>query len=165
MWRSTQQTVSPPSPTTTTTTYDDNCQNDASCRDGSRSDNCQSDASCRDDSHSGMCREDNGSSTSLASTLWDASQAQEARGVVSAMEARYAQLSRLMGALSYYGQNPLGGAMCAEYENKVHQMALLIDGQITKLRRMVSECELRLTRSISSQSRSSSLADWEEVRA
>ncbi|KAJ2244243.1 hypothetical protein GGI13_006302 [Coemansia sp. RSA 455] len=164
MWRSTQQTVSPPSPTTTTT-YDDNCQNDASCRDGSRSDNCQNDASCRDDSHSDMCREDNGSSTSLASTLWDASQAQEARGVVSAMEIRYAQLSRLMGALSYYGQNPLGGAMCAEYENKVHQMALLIDGQITKLRRMVSECELRLTRSISSQSRSSSLADWEEVRA
>ncbi|KAJ2754189.1 hypothetical protein H4R27_002123 [Coemansia aciculifera] len=159
MWTSSRQAISPPSPTTIrTATY-------GASTAAADDDNCQNDACCRDSSHSDICRDDNGSSTSLASTLWDASQAQEARDVVSSMEARYAHLSTLMRALNYYGQNPLGGAMCADYENRIHQTALLINGQITKLRRMVGECELRLTRSISSQSRSSSLADWEEVRA
>ncbi|KAJ2832329.1 hypothetical protein GGI24_001267, partial [Coemansia furcata] len=67
--------------------------------------------------------------------------------------------------LNHYSQNPLGGAMCADYEYKIHQMALFINGEVTKLKRMVGECELRLTRSVSSQSRSSSLAEWEEVCA
>ncbi|KAJ1820306.1 hypothetical protein GGH91_002658 [Coemansia sp. RSA 2671] len=123
-------------------------------------------AADHDNCHSDICRNDSASSSaSLASTLWDASQAQEARELVSSIEARYSHLIALMNALSHFSRNPLGGAMCAEYEYKIHQKALLISGQITKLRRLVGECELRLTRSASSQSRSSSLADWEEVCA
>ncbi|KAJ2335904.1 hypothetical protein GGI00_001123 [Coemansia sp. RSA 2681] len=122
-------------------------------------DNCQSDACRRDGSNCSS------SSLSLSPTLWEASQAQEARELVLSMERRYAHLLKLMQKLSFHRQNPLGSAMCGDYEHRIHQLALLINGQISQLRRLVSECELRLTRSASTQSRSSSLADWEEVHA
>ncbi|KAJ2743066.1 hypothetical protein GGI20_004032 [Coemansia sp. BCRC 34301] len=121
-------------------------------------DNCQKDACRRDNSSSS-------SSISLSPTLWEPSQAQEARALVSSMERRQAQLLKLMQVHSHYKMNPLGSAMSAEYAYRIHQIALLINGQITQLRRMVGECEQRLTRSASTQSRSSSLADWEEIHA
>ncbi|KAJ2890046.1 hypothetical protein GGI21_006326 [Coemansia aciculifera] len=127
------------------------------------SDNCQKDA-CRRDNCANSSN--SSSSISLSPTLWEASQAQEAHKIVLSIERRYARLLKLMQVLNFHSQNPLGGAMCAEYQNRIHQMALLINGEITNLKRMVGECELRLTRSASSQSRSSSLAaDWEEIHA
>ncbi|KAJ2493053.1 hypothetical protein IWW37_000880 [Coemansia sp. RSA 2050] len=158
MWTSSHQAAAQPSPppkhsdASPAASYDATADDDDSCR--------------RDGSHSDICRHDGGSSSaSLASTLWDASQAQEARELVSSIETRYSHLIALMNGLSHFSRNPLGGAMCAEYEYKIHQKALLISGQITRLKRLVGECELRLTRSVSNQSRSSSLADWEEVCA
>ncbi|KAJ2003488.1 hypothetical protein GGI04_002003 [Coemansia thaxteri] len=97
---------------------------------------------------------------------WDEESSKKARELVASIHARIARLGAFLQSHSFYKSNPLGGAMCAEYEYRIHQMTLLICTQKAELKRIMSDFEeRRLTRTASTRSGSSSLEDWEEVRA
>ncbi|KAJ2550323.1 hypothetical protein EV175_004114 [Coemansia sp. RSA 1933] len=49
--------------------------------------------------------------------------------VLESMRHRHIQLMRFFQAFNEYKANPLGGAMCSDMEEKIHQLALLIRRQ------------------------------------
>ncbi|KAJ2355333.1 hypothetical protein GGF43_002743 [Coemansia sp. RSA 2618] len=66
-------------------------------------------------------------------------QAQIAHDLLASVRRRQTQLARFLQAYSTHKANPLGGAMCAELEEKIHQMALLIRTQQQQLKCIVDE--------------------------
>ncbi|KAJ2849649.1 hypothetical protein J3B02_003770, partial [Coemansia erecta] len=90
-------------------------------------------------------------------------QALEAQELLRSIRSRHQQLARFLQQFNEFKMNPLCGAMCADLEDKIHQMALLIRSQQAQLKRIVDAYDQRLVRSESALSRSSStLEEWEE---
>ncbi|KAJ1805103.1 hypothetical protein LPJ77_004412 [Coemansia sp. RSA 2523] len=76
-------------------------------------------------------------------------QAMLAHDLLASIRRRHTQLVRYLQAFNTFKANPLGGAMCAEIEEKIHQMALLIRTQQQQLKSIVQfeeeekeECEV-----------------------
>ncbi|KAJ2654957.1 hypothetical protein IW148_006220 [Coemansia sp. RSA 1199] len=66
-------------------------------------------------------------------------QAMLAHDLLASIRRRHTQLVRYLQAFNTFKANPLGGAMCAEIEEKIHQMALLIRTQQQQLKSIVCE--------------------------
>ncbi|KAJ2494390.1 hypothetical protein GGI11_008868, partial [Coemansia sp. RSA 2049] len=68
--------------------------------------------------------------------------AAKAHEMLESMGHRHRQLARFLQAFNAFKANPLGGAMCSEMEEKIHQMALLIRTQQHQLTAIVGifEC-------------------------
>ncbi|KAJ2683891.1 hypothetical protein GGH99_004222 [Coemansia sp. RSA 1285] len=68
--------------------------------------------------------------------------AAKAHEMLESMRHRHRQLARFLQAFNAFKANPLGGAMCSEMEEKIHQMALLIRTQQHQLTAIVGifEC-------------------------
>ncbi|KAJ2850660.1 hypothetical protein IWW36_001704 [Coemansia brasiliensis] len=64
-------------------------------------------------------------------------QAQKAHELLAGIRRRHVQLARFLQSFNVHKANPLGGAMCAELEDKIHQMALLIRTQQQQLKSIV----------------------------
>ncbi|KAJ2290617.1 hypothetical protein IWW55_006084 [Coemansia sp. RSA 2706] len=84
---------------------------------------------------------DSAAKTSLASDHAVREQARTAHDLLRSIRSRHAQLARFLQAFNAHKANPLGGAMCAELEEKIHQMALLIRTQQQQLKCIVDEYE------------------------
>ncbi|KAJ2658314.1 hypothetical protein IWW48_004080 [Coemansia sp. RSA 1200] len=69
--------------------------------------------------------------------------AAKAHEMLESMRHRHRQLARFLQAFNAFKANPLGGAMCSEMEEKIHQMALLIRTQQHQLTAIVDifECD------------------------
>ncbi|KAJ1995530.1 hypothetical protein GGI25_001098 [Coemansia spiralis] len=67
--------------------------------------------------------------------------ARKAHELIESMQHRYIQLSRFLQAYNAFKANPLGGPMCAEMEEKIHQLALLLRTQQQQLKRIVGSYE------------------------
>ncbi|KAJ1796392.1 hypothetical protein LPJ56_007183, partial [Coemansia sp. RSA 2599] len=90
-------------------------------------------------------------------------QAFQAQELLRSIRRRHLQLGRFLQQFNEFKMNPLCGAMCADLEDKIHQMALLIRSQQRQLKHMVDAYDQQLVRSASALSRSSStLEEWEE---
>ncbi|KAJ1727171.1 hypothetical protein LPJ61_004716 [Coemansia biformis] len=68
-------------------------------------------------------------------------QAQTAHELLASIRRRHVRLGRFLEAFNTYKANPLGGAMCAEVEERIHQMALLIRAQQNQLKHIIYEYE------------------------
>ncbi|KAJ2704191.1 hypothetical protein FB645_003495 [Coemansia sp. IMI 203386] len=86
-------------------------------------------------------------------------QALQARELLKSLRSRHQQLARFLQQFNEFKMNPLCGAMCADLEDKIHQMALLIRSQQVQLKDMVDAYDQRLERSTST---GSSMVEWEE---
>ncbi|KAJ2159672.1 hypothetical protein GGF46_002844 [Coemansia sp. RSA 552] len=93
-------------------------------------------------------------------------QAQKAHDLLKSIRRRHVQLEQYLKSFNMYRANPLGGAMCAEVEDKIHQMALLIRTQQNQVRHIVDEYDQCLASPSSfASSRSDSLDGllaWDE---
>ncbi|KAJ2781564.1 hypothetical protein H4R18_002796 [Coemansia javaensis] len=69
-------------------------------------------------------------------------QAQKAHELLASIRRRHAQLGRFLEDFNMHKANPLGGPMCAEIEEKIHQLGLLIRAQQIQLKHIVDEYEL-----------------------
>ncbi|KAJ2078704.1 hypothetical protein H4R24_004283 [Coemansia sp. RSA 988] len=96
--------------------------------------------------------------------------AQNAHELLASIRRRHVQLAKYMQKFNGYKANPLGGAMCADLGEKIHQMALLIRTQQNQLKDIVDEYEQCSEQASSppslSSSRSDSMAsvDWDQQR-
>ncbi|KAJ2804943.1 hypothetical protein H4R20_002300 [Coemansia guatemalensis] len=86
--------------------------------------------------------------------------AQNAHELLASIRRRHVQLAKYMQKFNGYKANPLGGAMCADLGEKIHQMALLIRTQQNQLKDIVDEYEQHYQQTSSSPpSLSSSRSD------
>ncbi|PIA15706.1 hypothetical protein COEREDRAFT_81836 [Coemansia reversa NRRL 1564] len=69
--------------------------------------------------------------------------AQNAHELLASIRRRHVQLANYMQKFNNYKANPLGGAMCADLGEKIHQMALLIRTQQNQLKDIVDTYEQR----------------------
>ncbi|KAJ2724027.1 hypothetical protein GGI07_002232 [Coemansia sp. Benny D115] len=94
----------------------------------------------------------------------DYQRAMECYDLMASLQERSRQLSYLLHQFGQHKANPLGGAMCADLETRIHHLALLIRGQQLHLKQLVDEYNANLfPRSSSTRSRCSSLEEyWEE---
>ncbi|KAJ1666854.1 hypothetical protein IW140_002489 [Coemansia sp. RSA 1813] len=67
--------------------------------------------------------------------------AAKAHKLLESMRHRHVHLARFLQAFNAFQANPLGGAMCSEMEEKIHQMALLIRTQGHQLKTIVDVFE------------------------
>ncbi|KAJ2609209.1 hypothetical protein H4S08_004144 [Coemansia sp. RSA 1365] len=91
--------------------------------------------------------------------------AQNAHELLASIRRRHVQLANYMQKFNNYKANPLGGAMCADLGEKIHQMALLIRTQQNQLKDIVDSYEQRYSSPASlSSTRSDSMGSggWEQ---
>ncbi|KAJ1783813.1 hypothetical protein LPJ59_006491 [Coemansia sp. RSA 2399] len=67
--------------------------------------------------------------------------ADSAHELLESMRHRHLQLARFFQAFNEYKANPLGGAMCADMEEKIHQLALLLRRQQRQLSAVMATVE------------------------